>query len=109
MASSTKRHPARLSAKAVATADGIIKGYRLQGDFNTGAYASWGPTVAGRVPAHCCGPYNIENVFCDTRAVHTGRKCVKSAINSMRRNSRRLAGSAVLVSPACGMAVVIQH
>ena len=71
MASSTKRHPARLSAEAVATADGTIKGYRLKGDFNTGAYASWGPTVAGRVPAHCCGPYNIENVFCDTRAVHT--------------------------------------
>ena len=27
------------------------------GDFNTGAYASWGPTVANRVPVHASGPY----------------------------------------------------
>lgn len=71
MTSSTKRHPAVMQATAVASLEGDLLGYRLQGDFNTGAYASWGPTVAGRVPAHCCGPYKVDNVFCETRAVHT--------------------------------------
>ena len=32
------------------------------GDFNTGAYASWGPTVANRVPVHAMGPYAVPNV-----------------------------------------------
>ncbi len=71
MSASTKRHPSSIQATALATPDGDLLGYRLDGDFNTGAYASWGPTVAGRVPAHCCGPYKVDNVFCKTRAVHT--------------------------------------
>ena len=40
-------------------------------DFNTGAYASWGPTVANRVPVHACGPYNMPNYRAVGRAVHT--------------------------------------
>ena len=35
---------------------------REQADFNTGAYASWGPTVANRVPVHASGPYRVPNV-----------------------------------------------
>ena len=31
-------------------------------DFDTGAYASWGPTVANRVPVHAMGPYAVPNV-----------------------------------------------
>ena len=34
----------------------------FDGDFNTGAYASWGPTVANRVPVHATGPYRVPNV-----------------------------------------------
>ena len=30
--------------------------------FDTGAYASWGPTVANRVPVHAMGPYAVPNV-----------------------------------------------
>ena len=30
--------------------------------FDTGAYASWGPTVANRVPVHAMGPYRVPNV-----------------------------------------------
>ena len=30
--------------------------------FDTGAYASWGPTVANRVPVHAMGPYVVPNV-----------------------------------------------
>ena len=40
-------------------------------DFNTGAYASWGPTVANRVPVHASGPYRMPNYRALARAVHT--------------------------------------
>ncbi|GIT06543.1 MAG: hypothetical protein CM1200mP30_01730 [Pseudomonadota bacterium] len=36
-----------------------------------GAYASWGPTVADRVPIHCTGPYFVPNVLSETRALFT--------------------------------------
>ncbi|MGL4441054.1 MAG: xanthine dehydrogenase family protein molybdopterin-binding subunit, partial [Bosea sp. (in: a-proteobacteria)] len=71
MASSTKRHPAHIHAKASADAAGRLTAYELEGDFNTGAYASWGPTVANRVPVHGAGPYKVPNVWNRTRAVYT--------------------------------------
>jgi CO/xanthine dehydrogenase Mo-binding subunit len=40
-------------------------------DFNTGAYASWGPTVAARVPIHASGPYKVPHFRAVTRAIHT--------------------------------------
>jgi aldehyde oxidoreductase len=71
MASTTKRHPARLCARASADPEGRLVSYELEGDFNTGAYASWGPTVAGRVPVHGTGPYRVPNVRNRARAVYT--------------------------------------
>ncbi|RPH42605.1 MAG: aldehyde oxidase, partial [Burkholderiales bacterium] len=71
MASSTKRHPARMSATLAAAPDGRLLAYDFEGDFDTGAYASWGPTVANRVPIHASGPYRIASVRALTRAVHT--------------------------------------
>jgi CO/xanthine dehydrogenase Mo-binding subunit/xanthine dehydrogenase iron-sulfur cluster and FAD-binding subunit A len=71
MASTTKRHPARLWARASAGRDGRLVSFELDGDFNTGAYASWGPTVAGRVPVHGSGPYKVANVRNRARAVYT--------------------------------------
>jgi CO/xanthine dehydrogenase Mo-binding subunit len=71
MVSTTKRHPARLWARASADRDGRLVSYELEGDFNTGAYASWGPTVAGRVPVHGTGPYRIANVRNHARAIYT--------------------------------------
>jgi len=71
MASTTKRHPARMTATFGADADGILTGVRFHGDFNTGAYASWGPTVANRVPVHAMGPYAVQVALCTTRAVYT--------------------------------------
>jgi aldehyde oxidoreductase len=43
----------------------------FEGIFNTGAYASWGPTVASRVPIHACGPYFTPNYRAFGRAIHT--------------------------------------
>jgi CO/xanthine dehydrogenase Mo-binding subunit len=40
-------------------------------DFNTGAYASWGPTVVARVPIHASGPYKVPHFRAVTRAIHT--------------------------------------
>ncbi len=73
MVSSTKRHPTRLSARAMAAADGGLLGFELYGEYNTGAYASWGPTVAGRVPVHATGPYVVPNVSCTTPAYYTNQ------------------------------------
>ena len=71
MASSTKRHPAEIFARASADADGRLVSYEMEGDFDTGAYASWGPTVANRVPIHGAGPYRVPNVLNRTRAIYT--------------------------------------
>ncbi len=71
MAASTKRHPARIAARAAADGEGRLVAYEFRGDFNTGAYASWGPTVAGRVPVHATGPYRVPNVEARTRAIFT--------------------------------------
>ena len=71
MQSSTKRHPASMDATAACDASGRLVAFDFAGDFNTGAYSSWGPTVANRVPIHASGPYRIANVRATTRAVHT--------------------------------------
>src|ERR1035438_5845422 len=69
--STTKRHPARMRLRAGATRDGKLTALDFAADFNTGAYSSWGPTVAGRVPVHASGPYRVPNFRALTRAVHT--------------------------------------
>ena len=68
MASTTKRHPSDIRLRIGATKDGRLSGFDFFGTFNTGAYASWGPTVANRVPVHASGPYRIA----DYRAVSEG-------------------------------------
>ncbi|MER8962901.1 molybdopterin-dependent oxidoreductase [Mesorhizobium sp. M0701] len=71
MISTTKRHPAQMRASIGADADGRVTGMIFAGDFNTGAYASWGPTVANRVPVHASGPYATPNYRAEGRAIHT--------------------------------------
>jgi aldehyde oxidoreductase len=62
MAASTKRHPARVTAKFGCDASGKLVACDVSATFDTGAYASWGPTVANRVPVHAMGPYFVPNV-----------------------------------------------
>jgi CO/xanthine dehydrogenase Mo-binding subunit/aerobic-type carbon monoxide dehydrogenase small subunit (CoxS/CutS family) len=69
--STTKRHPARMRLRAGVTRGGRLTALDFAADFNTGAYSSWGPTVAGRVPVHASGPYCVPNYRALTRAVHT--------------------------------------
>jgi len=71
MQSTTKRHPSDLRVKVGATRDGKLCGMRFDGLFNTGAYASWGPTVANRVPVHASGPYRIADYRAQAQGIHT--------------------------------------
>jgi len=67
----TKRHPARMRIRVGASRDGKLMALDFSADFNTGAYSSWGPTVAARVPVHASGPYVVPHYRALTRAVHT--------------------------------------
>jgi CO/xanthine dehydrogenase Mo-binding subunit len=69
--STTKRHPANISLKVGATKDGKLSGLVFDGVFNTGAYASWGPTVANRVPVHASGPYQFADYTAQAKGIHT--------------------------------------
>ena len=69
--STTKRHPSHIRLRVGATRDGKLTAMDFAADFNTGAYSSWGPTVAARVPVHASGPYYVPHYRALTRAVHT--------------------------------------
>jgi aldehyde oxidoreductase len=69
--STTKRHPSKIRMRAGATRDGKLTAMDVIADFNTGAYSSWGPTVAARVPVHASGPYFVPHYRAVTCAVHT--------------------------------------
>jgi len=71
MVSTTKRHPSEIHARYACDAEGKLIGLDFHGDFNTGAYASWGSTVANRVPVHSTGPYFVPHLRALTRAVYT--------------------------------------
>ncbi len=71
MAASTKRHPAHIRIKAGCDASGRLLAIETEADFDTGAYASWGPTVATRVPIHASGPYFVPHVSARGRAFFT--------------------------------------
>ncbi len=71
MMATTKRHPSEITARVAADAQGRLLAMTFEGRFNTGAYASWGPTVANRVPVHASGPYFVPHYEAKTLAVHT--------------------------------------
>lgn len=69
--STTKRHPSEITLTVGCDDDGKLNGFDFDGVFNTGAYASWGPTVANRVPVHASGPYYTPDYRANSTAVHT--------------------------------------
>jgi aldehyde oxidoreductase len=71
MRASTKRHPAKIEVRLACDGAGKLLAMDFHADFNTGAYASWGPTVANRVPVHATGPYAVPHVLARTRAIYT--------------------------------------
>jgi aldehyde oxidoreductase len=91
MASTTKRHPATIRARAAADASGKLLAFEFHGDFDTGAYASWGPTVANRVPVHAMGPYAVPAVKCTSRraSTPTDPRPARSAASACRKPRSR--------------------
>lgn len=71
MQSTTKRHPSDITLRIGAARDGKITGFAFDGAFDTGAYASWGPTVANRVPVHASGPYLTPDYRARSVGVYT--------------------------------------
>ncbi len=71
MQTTTKRHPSDIHINVACDNKGKLTAIDFEGVFNTGAYASWGPTVANRVPIHASGPYYVPNYRAHSAAVHT--------------------------------------
>ncbi|MEX0277531.1 MAG: molybdopterin-dependent oxidoreductase [Ruegeria sp.] len=71
MQCSTKRHPSDITLRIGADETGKLCGFDFRGSFDTGAYASWGPTVANRVPVHASGPYRVADYIAQAKGVHT--------------------------------------
>ena len=71
MMASPKRHPSEIEARFGCDADGTLRAVAFDATFDTGAYASWGPTVASRVPIHASGPYAVPHVSAHGRALYT--------------------------------------
>ncbi|MEE2655567.1 MAG: molybdopterin cofactor-binding domain-containing protein [Pseudomonadota bacterium] len=68
MAATTKRHPSNITARYGCDKEGKLQAFEFNGDFNTGAYTSWGLTVKDRVPIHASGPYFVPNIEAKSRA-----------------------------------------
>ena len=71
MMASPKRHPSAIEARFGCDSDGKLQAVAFDATFDTGAYASWGPTVASRVPIHATGPYAVPAVAARGRAIYT--------------------------------------
>ncbi|WPC40362.1 xanthine dehydrogenase family protein molybdopterin-binding subunit [Clostridium sp. JS66] len=59
------------SLKIGATKDGMIKALECTYLVDCGAYSDTAPTMAKAIAVNCTGPYNIENVYCDSFCVYT--------------------------------------
>jgi CO/xanthine dehydrogenase Mo-binding subunit len=68
---SYKRHPYFMNYKVGYMEDGTIKAMKINIIADGGAYASMSPFVTWRSVVQATGPYQIENVHTDIRAVYT--------------------------------------
>lgn len=67
----SKRHPLRIRYKSGAKRDGTLTSVEVDILGDTGAYASYGATVAIRSAVHATGPYYVPNVKVRSRMVYT--------------------------------------
>ncbi|UCE07116.1 MAG: xanthine dehydrogenase family protein, partial [bacterium] len=68
---SYKRHPYIMNYKIGFKKDGKIKAEKIDILADGGAYASMSPFVTWRTVVQATGPYEIENIWTDVRAVYT--------------------------------------
>jgi CO/xanthine dehydrogenase Mo-binding subunit len=67
----SKRHPLRIQYKSGARRDGTLTAVEVDILGDTGAYASYGATVAIRSAVHATGPYQVPHVKVRSRMVYT--------------------------------------
>jgi CO/xanthine dehydrogenase Mo-binding subunit len=67
------RHPSRVWMKTGAMKDGTIVARKVDIRLDAGAYGDDSPGVAGICALFCRGPYHIENVSVESRAVYTNK------------------------------------
>ena len=67
----SKRHPLKIRYKSGAKRDGTLTAIQVDILGDTGAYASYGSTVAIRSAVHATGPYRVPHVKVRSRMVHT--------------------------------------
>jgi len=68
---SYKRHPYTMSYKVGVSKKGILKAMKIDILADGGAYASMSPFVTWRSVVQATGPYEVENVQTDVRAVYS--------------------------------------
>lgn len=68
---SYKRHPYKVYYKMGLLKNGKIQAVQCRIIADGGAYCSVTPWVTWRSTVQCCGPYQVENVHCDTYGVYT--------------------------------------
>ena len=67
----SKRHPLKIRYKSGAKKDGMLTAIEVDILGDTGAYASYGGTVAIRSAVHASGPYQVPNVNVRSRMAYT--------------------------------------
>jgi len=69
--SNTKRHPLYIEYKTGARKDGTIQAVKVNIVGDTGPYISYGETVCLRAAIHATGPYEVPNVYVESRMFYT--------------------------------------
>jgi CO/xanthine dehydrogenase Mo-binding subunit len=70
---STVRHPFIMDYKTGVSRDGRILAREVTLTLDGGAYCSWTETTLGKACILSAGPYNIENLHVEARAVYTNK------------------------------------
>lgn len=73
MAGAPRRIGLEADIKIGADREGIIRAAEMTYLLDCGAYADNSPYMAKAIAVDCTGPYNIENVSCDSLCVYTNR------------------------------------
>ena len=69
----TTRHPFVMEYKTGVTKDGRILARSVQLTLDGGAYCSWTETALGKACILAAGPYRIDNIHCEARAIYTNK------------------------------------
>ncbi|RJX36434.1 MAG: hypothetical protein C4525_00825 [Desulfarculus sp.] len=68
---SSKRHPFTIHMTSGADREGRLQAVKVEIIADTGAYASYGPSILTRAVVHACGPYAVPNLEVRGRVVYT--------------------------------------